>query len=148
MQAEIISYVSLGIAVFGACLSLFNGWRAFSNDRVKVRVRPTYAIDDDARDTLLIEVINLSTFPVTITHIGFTLKGSDRHIQLPGALLPKRLEQRTNLTVFAPAEACEIAVTNGADKAYIRTACGLFIKDGRKELAAALHNLSLARNKS
>ena len=154
MQTEIISYVSLGIAVFGAALSLFNTWRAFSNDRVKIRVKPCWAMFDNGSECLLVEVVNLSTFPVTVTHIGFTLRGTQRHIQLmPNIIrsedrLPKRLEPRTNLTVFAAPKATEDPSFAYADMAYVKTACGLTIKGGKKELAAALHNLSLARKNS
>jgi hypothetical protein len=148
MQAETISYVSLGIAVFGACLSLFNSWRAFSNDRVKIRIRPSWALRIDGTECLLVEVVNLSTFPVTISHVGLTLRGG-KHIQLSmAALLPKLLEPRTNLTVLAPAHTCKDAALHGADKVYVSTACGLTIKGGRKGLAIALHNLSLAGKKS
>ena len=145
MQTEIVSYVSLGIAVVGAILGLFNSWRAFSNDRVKIRVKASIASLGVGDKRLMIETLNLSTFPITITHIGFTLTGSKRHLQLlPIYLneadgLPKRLESRTHLAVLAAAGTAEEIAIAGAECVYVKTACGITILGSREELSRVLN---------
>lgn len=148
---DVIQAITLAIALLGAVLGVLGTWRTFSNDRVRVRVKPSYTMDTVGVERLAIEVLNLSTFPVTITHIGFTQIGTARHLQLiapmllEGGSLPKRLEPRTCLTAFAAPGATEDRAFDNVVAVYAKTACGLQIEDGIVELRAALHNLSLAR---
>jgi hypothetical protein len=60
-------YITMGAAALGAGLGLMNTWNAMSQRRVRLRVRPAYAtVVPAGAIAFCIEVINLSTFPVTI----------------------------------------------------------------------------------
>lgn len=147
-----LQLVTLAIAIVGAVLGVLNTWRAFSQDRVRLVIKPVYAtLVPSGEECLSISIRNLSTFAITVTHIGFTMQGTDRHLQLlplflqPAGQLPVRLEPRTAFTAFAAPGATEVAGMGRADKVYVSTACGQRMLGKRDELAAALHNLSLGR---
>lgn len=125
--------LTLVIATIGAVLGVLNTWRTFSNDRVRLRVMDSMAYGLDGQLAVLIEVRNLSTFPVTVSRVGFHLHGSRNHIQIRdpmlmnGGKLPERLEPRTSLTVLVPVRTLEPDQLLAIKVAYIGTACGLTI---------------------
>ena len=70
-----------------------------------------------------IEVTNLSTFPVNIAEVGFSISGEDsRNVIIPEPLnlLPKRLEPRESIDVRATRIA---GFPRKAKKAYATTQC-------------------------
>ena len=101
-----VSYITTVLAVLGAVLGLYNAWRNWIQDRVVLRVKVSQGIGGLGVEMHTIEITNLSSFPLTITHIGFDLLGTDRHAQIPfpnflrGETLPIRLESRTSVTVL------------------------------------------------
>jgi len=144
---------TLAIALLGAVLGVLNTWRAFSNDRVRLRVRGAYIMRTDGVEGMSVEVVNLSVFPVTITAMGATMRdGRGKHWQFLGLFfpggeaLPHRLEPRTALTALLIPSAPELDVMQASEALYVSTACGLFVTGGQRELRAAVHNLSLARD--
>ncbi len=126
--------ITLAIALFGAALSLFNTWGAIVQRRVRLRVRPMYAIGGPHGQTMFsIEVVNLSAFAVTITEVGFTLNGSTtergpraavvRPIIVVGGAWPRRLEARESASFYCdPREVVSRGQKIG--RAYAHTACG------------------------
>lgn len=130
VDANTQQLITLGIAVLGAVLGLLNWWRSFSADRLRLRVSVSHAFGLSGEQGLMINVINLSTFPVTVTHIGFDLIGTDRHIQLAnpmftqGERLPVRLESRTAFAVVQPLVAFQQDQLVMLKRAYVLTACG------------------------
>lgn len=137
--------VTLAIALLGAVLGMLNAWRNWNMDRVRVRVRITWAITAGG-NCLCFDVVNLSNFPVSVTHFGFD-KADGTHMQfLPiftnGERLPVRLESRTRCTGMAAPGAHQGGQFATVTTAYIQTACGLKIKgDGaalRQVVMAAL----------
>jgi hypothetical protein len=127
----VFDLVTLAIALLGAGLGIFNAWRTWVNDRVRLKVKVSHGVGSGGVEIFLIEVLNLSAFPVTVTHIGFDLLGTDRHAQIPiprfvrGETLPVRLESRTALTVFQPLAESPPNGWVGVRRAYALTACGL-----------------------
>lgn len=120
--------VTLAIATIGAVLGVLNTWRAFSSDRLVVKVRPLLA-RNGAAVHLCVEVVNLSAFAVTITHMGFDMRGTDRHLQfvplrIGGGELPVRLESRTAFTGYMAAGAHQSPGFERVINAYVQTACG------------------------
>jgi hypothetical protein len=126
--------VTLFIASVGACLGVLNTWNAFSRQRVRLRVRPTYAtMLPTGQSMFSIEVINLSAFPVTVFEVGFTIgrKGVDsgprlavpRPLIVDGQPWPRRLESRDSVSVYFDHKE---VLGGGAPigKAYARTSCG------------------------
>lgn len=122
--------LTLAVALTGAVLGVLNTWRNWSLDRVKVRVVPVYSEDMAGSRYISIEVINLSSFPVTVVSIGFTVIGGATHMQIPRPIftgretLPVRLESRTSFTVLAPLSTFEKTQLATIDRAYVKTACG------------------------
>lgn len=127
----VFEVVTFAIALLGAVLGIYNAWRNWIQDRVRLRVKTSIGFGNDGTRVFLIEAINLSSFPVTITHIGFDLIGTDRHAQIAypqftrGESLPVRLEPRTSATVVhvianAPANGWQLV-----RRVYVRTACDL-----------------------
>lgn len=145
MTVEVQQWLTFGIAVLGAALGVLNTWRALGQDRVRLVVRAGRPVDIAGGPCLLIEVRNLSSFAVTITHIGFDRLGADRHFQLVaprflgGQSLPARMEPRTALTVVQPFAAFEdeeqlLTLRN----VYVLTACG--VKRKSSDLALTVIN--------
>ena len=63
----------LEIALIGAVLGVFNTWWNFSRDRVRLKV----TCDEDEQGNVVLDIVNLSDFPVTITDVGFVLANDD-----------------------------------------------------------------------
>ncbi|MCE9592968.1 MAG: hypothetical protein K8S98_02140 [Planctomycetes bacterium] len=115
MDSELTSKdaLTLSVAFLGAGLGIFNTWRAYKKDRPLLKVVPKQAIPVgaeallDPRPRICIEVTNLSTFPLTITEVGFVLVGSTKRAALlppiirDGGPFPRRLEARTSFTAYA-----------------------------------------------
>lgn len=127
----IFSAITFAIAVLGAILGLINTWHAIDKTRVKLRVTPKHAIPVGGMDeklTFCIEVVNLSSFAVTIDDVGVFLKGTKDRIvytsplTFDGGSWPRRLESRSSVTVYG-----ERPKSKGQHRpkcAYARTSCG------------------------
>ncbi len=109
--------------------------RALSMSAVRLRVRPTYALPMGGGDPMFsIEVVNLSTFAVTITEVGFTVDGRTtkktragipQPLIIDGQPWPRRLQQREAVSAFFhPGEAMRAGGWIG--RAYAHTSCGEF----------------------
>ena len=137
-----IAAIMLGL--FGALLGLMNTWKAISDDKVKLVVRPKSAIPIGAADPdidFCIEVLNRSQFPVTITDMGFLLKGTKLRaaivspIMIDGGSFPRRLEPRSSFTAYSKSHS--ISKGHQVRCVYAKTDCG-HIKTGK---SPALKNL-------
>ncbi len=102
---------TIGLATLGAGLGVMNTWNALSQRRVRLVVRPTYALDPNGqRPTMLsIAVTNLSSFPMTINEVGYTgragaKRGKRAMIVQPhvidGKPWPRRLESREAVSLY------------------------------------------------
>jgi hypothetical protein len=131
---DIKDAITLVLATVGAVLGVFNAWRNWIKDRVRVRLEVSNLMTLDGDGGLVLDIRNLSDFPVTITGIGFNLPNR-MVIQLARPrftreeTLPVRLESRAACTVLArppeyPASVLDI------QSAYAKTACGLTVKGG------------------
>lgn len=143
--------ITLAIACVGAVLGIINTWKALDKDRPKLRVVPKQAfgygpsgVDERAR--LCIEVTNLSNFPLTVSEVGVLYHGTDsrgalvHHFMKNGETLPKRLEPRTSVSIYAYPNALD-GNTRSIKCAYANTDCGLtFTGD-----SGALRQLASAR---
>jgi hypothetical protein len=140
-----IQAITLAVAVTGAVLGIINTCTQLSKQRVRLRVVPMPAIvrgnfvlkrtdgpefPPSAAIQLCVEVVNLSTFPVTVDEIGFgpDRKRKHRHFIIPlqnyGDQLPKRLESREAMTVYAqPGLRLDPKIV-WKPRAYAKTACG------------------------
>lgn len=105
----IFNVITFAIAVLGAILGVINTWHAIDKSRVKLRVIPKHAIPVggmDNRLTFCIEVINLSSFAVTIDEAGVFLQGSQNRLAYTNPITndngswPRRLEPRSAVTVY------------------------------------------------
>lgn len=132
---DIISGMTLGIALVGAVLGVLNTWRNFDRDRPKLRVTPVHAIPVGGYGGVHpaigfgIEVINLSPFPVTVREVGFLHSGlSDRAVVVQPVTTdnkgtPRRLEPREAVSFFM--ELPGRRKGRPLRCAYASTACGL-----------------------
>jgi hypothetical protein len=148
-------FITLSAALLGAGLGIMNTWNAMSQRRVRVRVNPTFTLTVDG-DPLgfSIEVVNLSTFPLTIAEIGFEAgRGRRVIVQAPrfldGGNLPRRLDSREAASaLFTPQNfgVPPAGITLG--KAYVRTACGRTIygdSPARRQFAQMITEISEGR---
>jgi len=136
--------------ILGAVLGIINTWNQVSKNRLRLRVRPYLAVVEQMRNGqyvgivrhsgkpfpsdlmqhLCVEVVNLSSFPVTISEVGFGRRDDEggRHVVIPfdrfGDQLPKRLEPRESMSVYgAPQARLKPSIARMA-KAYAMTSCG------------------------
>jgi hypothetical protein len=123
--------LTLSIAVVGAVLGVINTWQNFDKSRLKLKVTPAHAIpigNVDPTLTFCIEVVNLSTFPVSICDMGVFYRGTKRRGSIiqpvfsDGGMWPKRLEPRSSLTVYSRTP--ELFQGHKIRCAYARTQCG------------------------
>jgi hypothetical protein len=140
-----IQATTLAVAVTGAVLGIVNTCMQISKHRVRLRVVPMPAIvrgnfvlkrtdgpefPPSAAIQLCVEVVNLSAFPVTVDEIGLgpDRKHKYRHVIEPtepcGDRLPKRLEPRAAMTVYAQPGLCLDPRIVWKPRAYAKTACG------------------------
>lgn len=131
---------SFGVGAAGTLLGVLNYWRTWEKDRVRVRVRAGISLSfgrGHSEKGVFIEVVNLSNFPVTITSVGFPVEGADLVLHLlPPYLnderLPKRLEPRDALTIYADSGALSDSRAAHIHDVIAKTACGVEIQGGRK----------------
>lgn len=106
---QIIQYFTFSVAMLGAVLGIINTWKSSDRDKIKLKVIPKHAIPVGSADPSIIcaiEVINLSSFAITLSEVGFLLKGTKARISsinlllAEGGSLPKRLESRTAVTAY------------------------------------------------
>jgi hypothetical protein len=125
----ITAIAGLVFGVLGAVLGVINTWRAISRDRIKVSITVVWIISQRDTEGMGIEITNLSFMPITISRVGFTVRGSDEHMPIldgifGGGRFPHRMEPRTQITAFVSAAAYEHANFARVHKAYVETACG------------------------
>jgi hypothetical protein len=127
---------TIGLAALGAGLGVMNTWNALSQRRVRLVVRPTYAVDPNGqRPTMLsIAVTNLSSFPMTINEVGYTgkarAKGGKRAViaqphVIDGKSWPRRLESREAVSLYFGLEGIPRDPSLLA-WAYAGTECGVY----------------------
>jgi hypothetical protein len=121
---------TLAIACVGAVLGVINTWRTINNDRVRLLITPVYVFVPGVSDWhLAINVVNQSVFPVTITHVGFDLRGTKNHMQIfpdarMGSSVPCKLEARTSASFHLSAGAHKSENFHLVSNAYVSTGCG------------------------
>lgn len=120
--------VTLAIALLGAVLGILNTWVVVDQRRVRLRVSPAYALSV-SNIGFLIQVTNMSAFPLTITEVGFTLPDKKRAVItepvfLDGGGWPRRLEARESVTAYFDPTTLPKGSVNRLGKAYAHTACG------------------------
>ncbi len=130
-------FVTLILATMGTVLGCINTFDLLNKRRVRLRVVPQSALRDHdgvwtnstqhiPGGTVCIEVTNLSSFPVTIAEVGYTLPSRSLATVVKPILLdskgwPRRLEPRDSVTVYG-----DVAdVPRDIVKAFARTACGV-----------------------
>ncbi|OOG47019.1 hypothetical protein [Rhodanobacter sp. C01] len=144
--------VTLGIAVVGATLGVFNAYWMIRKDVVRLRVLSRVMIISTGQVTVCIEVINTGYIPVTITEVGYT---SGRFAKqktvitndfLRRTQLPYRLEPRAGMTVTVEPSALDNPVMHHLAYCHAKTACGILVRrrlsrswrgDAAKRLRAA-----------
>ncbi|WP_267381782.1 MULTISPECIES: hypothetical protein [unclassified Sphingomonas] len=126
----IVSAITLAIAVLGAVLGILNTWNSINDRRVRLRVTPQWSIAPGFSG-LAIEVVNLSSFAITVTEIGLTIgpsKGTapSRFVVLGDRIVhgrepPTRLDRRETTSLVFTTIGLE---EHDIRKAYARTADG------------------------
>lgn len=125
--------LTIGAATLGAVLGVMNTWNSLSQRRVKLLVRPKHVAGAPTYEMFSIEVINLSSFPVNIDEVGFSVGRrrigkhrrsvwmcSNPRKTIDGKPWPARLEHREAVTIYF-----DLRIFSGADigKAYAMTTC-------------------------
>ena len=131
--------LTLSVASVGAVLGVINTWKALDKDRPKMKITPKQALivgpfaNNNQRPSLCIEVLNLSTFALTITEVGVLFRDSDHRgvILQPtlndGSSLPVVLEPRRALSAYADPSALD-RDPHRIQCVYAKTDCGLTFK--------------------
>ena len=123
--------------VTGAVLGIINTWTNIKRDRVRLRVRLVEAITLDPihgpERRIVIEVLNLSEFPVVITDCGVNLTNGDTASfapvlgMEPRGPLPITLESRTKYQkLFPRTDLDDLWARIGSS--YAQTECGVTAK--------------------
>jgi hypothetical protein len=147
--------MTLGIAVIGLLLSIWNTWRLHIRDKIIIRVVPkiSYPVGpwNDPRPRFGFEIINESVFPVTVTEVGFEYRGTQQRGALPRPLLldngdwPRRLDPRTSLTAYSdPVEALDLQLSDICC-AYVTTATGKSFRGISKALEQVVRGGTIPR---
>lgn len=126
MEISIVDGVTLGTAMVGAVLGVFNLWKLFERDRIRVKVVPKSYITTFGASGVCIEVINLSYFSVTVSSVGFAVRGGGRWFTHRSLFenLPQRLESRAAFTAYLVAGVEKHEGFALVRSAVVKTACG------------------------
>lgn len=118
--------ITLGIALLGAALGIINLWRALDRDKLKLRLNVQGYITHGANG-ICVEVVNLSSFAVTISQVAFDMRGG-KHIFfiLPkgGQITHQRLDPRAAFTTYFPEGKEKCQEFAQVTRAFAKTACG------------------------
>lgn len=128
-----LQVVTSCVAVVGAILGLINTWHNLSKDDLRLKIVPAncllFRMGVKNEWTLSIDVINLSSFPVTVEEVGLRLRSGDKLV-IPatpttnGKGLPQRLEPREALTIMFDSSISANPKLADVRKAYARCQCG------------------------
>lgn len=123
--------VTFALGTLGSVLGVMNTWRAINKDKVKLKVVPKSVKpigNADPEINICIEVLNISSFPVTIEETGFVLSGTKMRMAIINPITinnsnpPFKLDPRSSITVYGKlydSKICDIK------SAYARTSCGI-----------------------
>lgn len=126
----ITAIAGLVFGFLGAVLGVLNTWRAILRDRVRVKVTPVwYHHVESGTEGMGVEIINLSSFEITVSHVGFTMRGGEEHLALlNGTLtmerLPQRMKPLTRFTARVGSDTLQNPKFAEVRKAYAKTDCG------------------------
>lgn len=140
METSVV--ISLVLGSIGASLGVFNTWRAWRHETVRIRVN-TFVKDLHRQKVLGIRVANLSHFPVRIEQLGFM---DAEYVELPqffltvegGGKLPQTLADRTDLTAVIYLEAAHAPDLRRARHVYALAAANQRFYGDDAEFAACL----------
>ncbi|MDZ4282792.1 MAG: hypothetical protein U1C04_18760 [Hydrogenophaga sp.] len=130
MESTTVQIITTALAVLGAVLGLYNAWRNWVQDRVRLKVSVSHASLSPGGPGFSVAIVNLSNFPLTITHLGFDRIDGSHHMQilspmfLAGEQLPIRLASRTATTAFVGLRTLQHEQLLAIRRAYVSTACG------------------------
>jgi len=135
----LMNVIPIGGFVLGAIGTALGIMNAITQRRVRLVVRPA---SDVGIKMDRIEIVNLSSFPVTINEVGFCLIGGGaarpRHFKISqpirsdGGNWPRRLQSREAATVgFEPRDA--IHAREEVCGVYARTSCGKTVQCSRRD---------------
>jgi hypothetical protein len=152
MFMDLVQAITLIVAVTGAVLGIVNTIDRLNRNRVRLKVVPAHAIPiggwEDKGPMFCIDVINFSSFPVTISAIGFAYSRMKAPILDPlmpdGESLPKRLEPHENVVVYYSISRLHPEIIGKAKKAYAQTSSGI-IRTGKSGALKQLIRESIKR---
>lgn len=171
--------ITIILATTGTVLGIINSVIQLNKNRVILKVIPKSALLDkvhfngelltramgmvnttgkeaiNKNDCVCIEVINLSSFPVTISEVGFTLKHSKglrivmtKPITLNKKSLPRRLDSRESQSFYGKLTNFDLEHFCLIKSAYAKTDCGI-VKKGKspalKELIKIASDIVVSR---
>ena len=172
LNFDLTTWIALaGVLVgsIGAVLGIMNTWRQMQREKVCLRVTPMlvvpqengnifsttnnilHEIATDEESGFGIEVVNLSEFAVTISHVGFLQKNGKLDPLIDAQTLnyedrsPQRLEPRTvyRLTFSLSQELCD---WKNVKKAYAKTQCGEMRYGNSEALKGVVKKYDEAKN--
>lgn len=132
MSGEAVITLAIAIigaicGVLGAVLGVINTWHSLNQSAIKLKVIPKLYFATDGSEGLSIDIINLSSFAVTICDSGFFFNSNTgKRTSYPRINLnnlPVRLEARENLSVFFPLESLTDIDFGQIKDAYCMTSC-------------------------
>lgn len=150
----LLTGITLAIALLGAVLGIINTWVSVDKNRVKLRVVPKIAYRvgiPDPQGRLCIEVMNLSAFPVTVSQVGFLLRGTRdratiiRPIIHDGGPYPRRLDSRASFTAYSNPNEPEPDLLGQVRCAFAATDCGVVGRGNSPALKKAVREAQNGR---
>ena len=139
------------LALVGAVLGVLNGWGRLRDRGVRLRVTTThlFRLEEEwqpprvhgvavQRLRVGVEVVNLSSFPVTISSAGIMYKGLALDAAYPDLDMlaqrgPQRIGSRESITLYFPPDVTSEHDLTKAKRLYAKTACGAVRYDSAKE---------------
>lgn len=121
-----ISIISAAAGVIGTAISVLSFKQTVSGQTPKLNVIPVPGwTTPQLIPCVCVEVVNLSSFPVTISEIGLNCHSGRRYVAIGfltnGSQLPQRVEPRASLTAYFLAADVDI---NLVTTAFAKTSCG------------------------
>lgn len=126
---DYLGYVTAAAAFGGLALGVFNTWKSLIEEKVKLRITATLGKRVDEIDSVNVNIVNMSKFPVAVSGIELAIKNG--HLRSMGRqflIKSGNIDARRNLQMsfwLQGQHGVEDVQPQDVESCVVRTECGI-----------------------